>query len=72
MAVMENKQWKINTFAFKLTIKPNEACKPSPNITLEMLIPVAFQIKVVAHWEALNGCNQLLIDFALTGKAIGC
>lgn len=39
--------------------------KPSPNITLEMLILVAFQIKVVADWEALNGRNQLHIDFAL-------
>lgn len=46
--------------------------KPSPNITLEMLIPVAFQIKVVADWEALNGRNQLHIDFALAGKALGC
>lgn len=43
MAGIENKQCKINTFAFKLTIILSNACKPPPNIILEMLIPFAFQ-----------------------------
>lgn len=70
---MENKPWKeINTFAFWQTINPNNACKLSPDIILEMLSPVPFQMEVVAHWDILNGCNRLRIDFTLTSKALGC
>lgn len=72
ITVMEKKDWKINRFAFKLTINSNNACKPSPNIILEMVFAVAFQTKAAAHWKDLNGCNQLFIDFALTGPAFDC
>lgn len=32
-------------------------------IIFEPFVTVVFQLKVVENWEALNGCNELLITF---------
>lgn len=64
MASTENKQWKINTFAFKFTINSNDACKPSTNIILEMLFSfLPFKWKLLCSgklWMAVINFSLIL------------